>query len=87
MNSVFTRRLEDRPELTLNHELQPVHENSKVRSEFGSLLGTIGRQCVPLDYVNWSRVPEGEKIGWWEFVKVKTTHTHYIPIYNLFYCV
>ena len=87
MNSVFTRRLEDRPELTLNHELQPVHENSKIRSEFGSFLGTIGRQCVPLDYVNWSRVPEGEKIGWWEFVKVKNTHTHYNPIYNLFYCV
>ncbi|XP_063939733.1 uncharacterized protein LOC135148442 [Daucus carota subsp. sativus] len=71
MSSVFTRKLEERPELILNHELQPVHEDSKIRSEFGSFLGTIGRQCVPLDYVNWSRVSESEKNGWWEFVKTK----------------
>lgn len=75
MSSVFTRKLEERPHLILNHELQPVHEDSKIRSEFGSFLGTIGRQCVPLDYVNWSRFSESEKNGWWEFVKVKTTHT------------
>lgn len=84
MSSVFTRKMEERPELILNHELQPVHEDSKIRSEFGSFLGTIGRQCVPLDYVNWSRVPESEKNGWWEFVKVNTTHTTYFTLIYMF---
>lgn len=72
MSAVFTRKLEDRPVLTLNHELQPVSENSKIRSEYSSFLGTLARQCVPLDYISWHEVPDGQKNGWWEFIKVKT---------------
>ena len=79
MNAVFTRRLEDRPTLTLNHKLQPVAENSKIRAEFSSFLGAIARECVPLDHVSWLAVPEEEKNGLWEFIKVKNQLVFYFP--------
>nr|XP_017245333.1 PREDICTED: uncharacterized protein LOC108216991 [Daucus carota subsp. sativus] len=71
MSSVFTRRLDERPELYLNHELQPVSDDSKIRAEFSSFLGKLSRECVPLDYVNWKQIPAEEKNSWWEFIKQK----------------
>lgn len=72
MNAVFTRRLDERPTLTLNHELQPVSESRKIRAEFSSFLGAVARECVPLDFHSWIQVPEEQKNGLWEFIKVKT---------------
>ncbi|XP_074338399.1 uncharacterized protein LOC141676612 [Apium graveolens] len=71
MNHVFTRKLEDRPVITLNKKLQPVAESSKIRAELSSFMGTLARQCVPLDYINWSVVPESHKNSWWEYVQTK----------------
>lgn len=72
MNHVFTRKLEDRLVITLNKKLQPVAESSKIRAELSSFVGTLARQCVPLDYINWSVVPESHKNSWWEYVQVNT---------------
>lgn len=71
MNHVFTRRLDERPVVTLNYELQPVLKTNKVITEFSSFLGTVARLYIPLDFVSWSKVPEEEKNGWWEYVKTK----------------
>ncbi|KAL8132402.1 hypothetical protein AgCh_008051 [Apium graveolens] len=66
MNHAFTRKLEDIPVITLNKKLQPVDESSKIRAELSSFMGTLARQCVPLDYINWSVVPESHKNSWWD---------------------
>lgn len=82
MSSVFTRRLDERPELYLNHELQPVSDDSKIRAEFSSFLGKLSRECVPLDYVNWKQIPDEEKNSWWEFIKVKMTHLLLVQLFT-----
>ena len=74
MSSVFTRRLDERPELYLNHDLQPVSDDNKVRAEFSSFLGKLSRECVPLDYVSWHEIPDEQKNSWWDFIKVKMPH-------------
>ena len=73
MNSVFTRGLDERPVINLNHELQPVSDNQKTISELSSFLGIIARLYVPLTCVSWLKVPDEQKIGWWDFVKVKSS--------------
>lgn len=78
MNHVFTRKLEDRPVVSLNSDFQPYSRKDKVVTELSSFLGTIARLYIPLDFVNWSKVPEEEKTGWWEYVRVKS----YIFFYN-----
>lgn len=82
MNHVFTRKLNERPVLSLNRELQPVSKNRKVVAELSSFLGTIARLYIPLDFVNWSKVPEEEKDGWWEYVKVSKKHYSTIFIFT-----
>ena len=82
MSSVFTRRLDERPELYLNHELQPVSDDSKIRAEFSSFLGKLSWECVPLDYVNWKQIPAEEKNSWWEFIKVKMTHLLFVQLFT-----
>lgn len=72
MNHVFTRKLEDRPVVSLNSDFQPYSRKDKVVTELSSFLGTIARLYIPLDFVNWSKVPEEEKTGWWEYVRVKS---------------
>ncbi|XP_074341832.1 uncharacterized protein LOC141679226 [Apium graveolens] len=71
MNHVFTRRLDERPVINLNHDLQPVSKEKNVITEFSSFIGTIARLYIPLDYVNWSKVPKAIKDGWWEYIKTK----------------
>ncbi|KAL8107476.1 hypothetical protein AgCh_024042 [Apium graveolens] len=71
MNHVFIRRLDERPVINLNRDLQPVSKEKKVITEFSSFIGTIARLYIPLDYVNWSKVPEAIKDGWWEYIKTK----------------
>ncbi|KAL8120143.1 hypothetical protein AgCh_017325 [Apium graveolens] len=71
MNHVFTRKLADRPIICLNSEFQPYSKKDKVVNELSSFLGMISRLYIPLDFVNWSRVPEEEKNGWWEYVKIE----------------
>ena len=61
MNHVFTRKLEDRPVVSLNSDFQPYSRKDKVVTELSSFLGTIARLYIPLDFVNWSKVPEEEK--------------------------
>ncbi|KAL8092323.1 hypothetical protein AgCh_034574 [Apium graveolens] len=61
MNHVFTRKLEDGLVISLNKKLQPVAEINKIRAELGSFVGTLARQYVQLDYINWSVVPESHK--------------------------
>ena len=73
MNHVFTRRLDERPVINLNHDLQPVSKEKNIITEFSSFIRTIARLYIPLDYVNWSKVPEAIKDGWWEYIKVKST--------------
>ena len=72
MNHVFTRKLEDRPVVSLNSDFQPYSRKDKVVTELSSFLGRIARLYIPLDFVNWSKVPEEEKNGWWEYVRVKS---------------
>ncbi|KAL8094205.1 hypothetical protein AgCh_035908 [Apium graveolens] len=59
MNHVFTRKLEDRPIICINSEFQPYSKKDEVVNELSRYLGTI------------ERVPEEEKNGWWEYVKIK----------------
>ncbi|KAL8088642.1 hypothetical protein AgCh_038429 [Apium graveolens] len=42
-----------------------------VITELSSFIWTIARLYIPLDYVNWSAVPEAIKEGWWEYIKKK----------------
>ncbi|KAL8094216.1 hypothetical protein AgCh_035919 [Apium graveolens] len=69
MNHIFTRKLEDRPIICLNYEFHPYSKKDKVVNELSSFLGTIAGLYIPLNFVNWFRVPEEEKNGWWEYVK------------------
>ncbi|KAK1373229.1 hypothetical protein POM88_029422 [Heracleum sosnowskyi] len=71
MNHVFTRKLHERPVIRLNRELQPVSKKDKVVAELSSFCGTIARLYIPLDFVNWSKVPKEEKDGWWEYIKTE----------------
>ncbi|XP_074340711.1 uncharacterized protein LOC141678320 isoform X2 [Apium graveolens] len=71
MNHVFTRRLDERPVINLNHDLQPVSKEKNIITEFSSFIRTIARLYIPLDYVNWSKVPKAIKDGWWEYIKTK----------------
>lgn len=80
MSHVFTRKFDERPVITLNSRLQPVAENREIRAELSSFVGALARQCVPLDYVNWSVVPESHKTSWWEYVQVKASHLFLIYV-------
>ncbi|KAL8094195.1 hypothetical protein AgCh_035898 [Apium graveolens] len=71
MNHVFIRKLEERPIICLNSEFQPYSKKDKVDIELSRFLEMIARLYIPLNFVNWSRVPEQEKISWWEYVKTK----------------
>lgn len=70
MSTIFTRKLEERPVIELNHELQPVSEDKKIITELSSFLGAIARLYIPLDIISWIKVPEKTKEEWWKFVKV-----------------
>ncbi|KAL6564972.1 hypothetical protein OROMI_016422 [Orobanche minor] len=68
MDKVHRRKPSERKLITLNNCFQPIASLKKVRSELNSFLGTIARGYVPLNYVNWSQVPETEKDAYWGFV-------------------
>ena len=75
MNNVYTRRPDEKKIIKLNCELQAIADDDKILSEFKNFLGTLSRQSVPLDCINWRRFPEKRKDELWSFVKVnmKTT--------------
>lgn len=71
MNAVYTMRADEKKIIKLNIELQAVADDDKVLSEFKDFLGTLGRQSVPLDCINWPRFPQQQKEELWSFVKTK----------------
>ncbi|XP_063948192.1 protein PAF1 homolog [Daucus carota subsp. sativus] len=71
MNNVYTRRPDEKKIIKLNFELQAIADDDKVLSEFKNFLGTLSRQSVPLDCINWRRFPEKRKDELWSFVKTK----------------
>nr|XP_017233268.1 PREDICTED: uncharacterized protein LOC108207323 [Daucus carota subsp. sativus] len=71
MNNVYTRRPDEKKIIKLNCELQAIADDDKVLSEFRNFLGTLSRQSVPLDCINWRRFPEKRKDELWSFVKTK----------------
>ncbi|CAH9113199.1 unnamed protein product [Cuscuta epithymum] len=67
---VHARGLEDRKEIILNAEGQPIGPDEKTLSELSSFLGTIARSAdlCPLIYTNWKAVNKGPI---WAYVNKK----------------
>ena len=72
MNDVYTRRPEANKVIKVNSEFQCVADDDKVLSEFSNFLGTLARQAVPLDVINWHKYPQQQKDELWSYVKVNT---------------
>nr|AFK44328.1 unknown [Lotus japonicus] len=69
--NVHARSVDDREEIILNVEGEPVGPNQKIVSELSSFLGTIARSAdlCPLTYTNWKAIPDKSHI--WQFVNSK----------------
>ncbi|XP_065877304.1 uncharacterized protein [Euphorbia lathyris] len=69
MDIVHTRRHEERKVIVLNDNFQPVSTDGKSTPELSNFLGTLARYYVPLDIIDWRKVPDKDNM--WEFVKDK----------------
>ncbi|XP_065870008.1 uncharacterized protein [Euphorbia lathyris] len=69
MDIVHTRRHEERKVIMLNDNFQPVADDGKSTPELSNFLGTLVRYYVPLDIIDWRKVPDKDNM--WEFVKDK----------------
>ncbi|XP_042374970.1 uncharacterized protein LOC121969114 [Zingiber officinale] len=68
---VHKRSINDRQEIILNKEGEPVGPDQKTVSQLSSFLGTIARSAdlCPLTYTNWKAIPNKQHI--WNYINQK----------------
>lgn len=71
--SVHARELEEREEVTLDDDGEPVGPNDKVVSDLSYFLGTIARNATycPLIYTNFKALTKDERDAIWNYVNDK----------------
>lgn len=74
MNKVYTRRPDEKVVIKLNCELQAIADKDGDLAEFKNFCGTLARQSVPLDLINWHKFPKQQKEELWAFVKVNSKY-------------
>lgn len=72
--NIHARSLENREEIILDDEGEPIGPTDKVVSNLSYFLGTLARNsdCCPLIYTNWKAIPDSFKEHMWEYVNVRT---------------
>ncbi|MED6209921.1 hypothetical protein PIB30_059366 [Stylosanthes scabra] len=71
--NIHTRLLEDREEITLDHEGEAIGPTNEAVCNLSKFLGTVARysDLCPLIYTNWKALKDKEAI--WEYVSVRTS--------------